>query len=278
LNSFLIFMTNKRSLSLDVIIVTKQRYSQLLECATRICNNTQKPANLIIVDSSSKRDEKILLTISKLCKLKKIKLTMIEASDHGIAYSRNLGIRSVKSTHFAFVDDDEYVTKYWCRKILIFFENNQDYQVLCGPKIPTNLDNYLNQTWASIFLPSLSYSGVANFVPSGNSCYQTRFIRENQLFYDERFSSSAEAHAMYSNLIHHGAQCFFLANLCILHDWNTSLTTFTKRWFEYGRGIHFFFHEYLASEFSGSLQRYLFLAPDHLFRFFPFRNNRLVAQ
>lgn len=267
-------MTRKRPLPLEVIIVTQQRYSQLLECVSCICNNTQKPARLTIVDSSSNRDQKTLASISRLCRLHSIQLTLITIQDLGIAHSRNIGIKSVSSTYFAFVDDDEYVSENWCRVVCNFFRTNRKYQVLCGPKIPKNSNNYWNQTWASVIESTFSYSGLADFVPSGNSCYRTSFVREHQLLYDERFKRSGEDQAFYFNLMNLGASCYFSHDLSVRHDCRPSLVPFIKQWFSYGKSIHCFYHLYLSKGETGkkfssnSMIKFLL-------SFYPFRGNRL---
>ena len=221
-------------IGIDVVIVTKDRYRQLLKCVNHICINSLKPKNLIIVDSSKSFNRNVSNEISILAKKVGIKLRYNKIPDKGVGYSRNLGLRNVESSYFAFIDDDEYVPKFWLDRVSKLLSSKKDIQVFAGPKIPGDNKNYWHRVMRSLVEHEFNYVGNVDSIPSGNSIYLTSFIKRHRLNFDERFRQCSEDQAFSYELRKLKTNIFFDKSIWVKHDLRRELTSFVKQWFYYG--------------------------------------------
>src|SRR3989344_4715428 len=106
-----------KKFNIDLVIVTRERYPQLINCINHILSNSIKPKRIIIVDSSSNYNKKIKDEIVNLGEKAGIILNYLKVPHQGVGCSRNIGLLNVESSYFAFVDDDEYVPKLWLRRV-----------------------------------------------------------------------------------------------------------------------------------------------------------------
>lgn len=232
---------------IDVIIVTKDRCLQLLECVKHVCANSLKPKNLIIIDSSSNFDEDSNNEILTLSKMKDIKLKYYNISHKGVGFSRNVGLQKVKSPYFSFIDDDEYAPKHWLKNISKIFKSQKNIHVLAGPKIPKDNNNYWHQIWEALLKNEFSYVGKTDTIPSGNSSYLTSFVKRHDLKFDQRFKVCSEDQAFSYELRKNNANMFFHKSVWVKHDCRRNLTPFIKQWFHYGENKHLYHQLYLGS-------------------------------
>lgn len=239
--------SGKDKFDLDVVIVTRERYLQLIKCVKHICASSLKPKNLIIIDSSDSYSNQIIKEISVLFKKDGIKLKYYKIHHRGVGYSRNFGLLKVKSPYFAFVDDDEFVPKFWLERIFKLISLKKDIHVLAGPKIPDDNRNYWHRVWKSLLADEFNYKGFIDTVPSGNSVYLTSFVRRHNLKFDVRFEQCSEDQAFSYELRKINAKMFFHKSVWIKHNCRRNLTPFMKQWFYYGLNKHLYHKLYLGS-------------------------------
>lgn len=233
--------------NIDVVIVTRERYPHLIKCVKHICLNSLKPASLIIVDSSSNYDKDTHDIIDALCKRAKIHLIYLKVPHKGVGYSRNVGLQNVDSPYFTFIDDDEYVPKFWLKRIAGVFSSRKNLHVLAGPKIPRDKNNYWHLIWRELSKNEFSYQGRVDSIPSGNSSYKTSFIKNHNLSFDERFKHCSEDQAFSYELRKKEANIYFDKIIWVKHDLRRSLIPFIKQWFYYGVNKHLYQKLYLGS-------------------------------
>jgi len=239
-----------RIFKIDVVIVTRNRYSQLLESVGALCAGVLKPTTLIIVDASELTNKKVVDAIGDLCEKKGIRISYYKIAQKGVGYSRNVGLGAVKLPYFAFIDDDEYVPKNWLKNVTELFKKYPDIQVLAGPKIPTDRKNYWHRVWRALLEKEFGYIGPIDTLPSGNSIYLTSYIKKHSLKFDQRFKQCSEDQAFSYELRKLKTNIFFHKILWVKHDSRRDLIPFAKQWFYYGVNKYLYHRLYLG---SGSL-------------------------
>ncbi len=143
-------------LKLSVVIVTKDRAQKLLECIESINSQSQKPKEIIIIDSSSANNRRIFSKFSKL----KIKYLF---ENRTMTQGRNRGIETSTGDIVLFLDDDAMIENGYIRNLLDFYEMNWNDDTFAGaegliindkdrrflqriahfPKVPRRHDSYV---------------------------------------------------------------------------------------------------------------------------------------
>ena len=256
----------------SVIIVTKNRYSQLLQSITSISNNSLKPTIIIVIDGSDKIDKNLITLIKTTCNKARVEILYIHHNAN-IAQNRNIGISKVKTKYFGFIDDDQYVPRNWILNVKNIFSSNQKIDVLTGPLLSKYPKNYWNMIWLDINKQLLKTEGRVDFVSGANTNYKTGFIRKNDICFDTRFTCAAEDWGISYKLQEKHAYIYQTPRLTVLHDFRTTIFSFIEQWYRYGIGIYEYHHFYLMTK-SDSLLNKLFTAIRLLFSRYPIRRNR----
>jgi len=261
-----------KEFDIDVVIVTQHRYSKLTRCAANIITNRLKPKNLIIIDSSSDFNRHAKNKISILSRKYKVGLKYIRVPHKGVGYSRNVGLSNVKSSYFAYIDDDEYVPKFWLEKVAKIFNVNKNIDALGGPKIPSDIGNYWHRVWIALIEKEFNYIGIIDTLPSGNSIYSTSFIKKHNLRFDQRFKQCSEDQAFSYELRRNKANIFFHKSIWVKHDVRRSIIPFIRQWFYYGVNKHLYHRLYLGSGDIFELSK-VSLTLRNFIKTFPYRIN-----
>ena len=96
-------MENK--LSVDVVIPCFNGSQYIEECILSVLNQSFPACHIIVVnDGSTDCTSNILKELQGLDS----RITVIDQTNHGLAYSRNIGAKNTDSTHIAFLDADDF--------------------------------------------------------------------------------------------------------------------------------------------------------------------------
>jgi glycosyltransferase involved in cell wall biosynthesis len=236
-----------KKFNIDVIIVTRNRYPQLVKCVGSLFAGSLRPANLIIVDGSDRLDKKIKVKIAALSRKSGIGLIYLKIPHRGVAYSRNQGMSLVRSSYFAFIDDDEYAPRRWLKNVSKLLTDKKNIDVLAGPKIPSDSKNYWHRLWRSLLEREFDYIGRVDTIPSGNSIYSTSFVKKHNLKFNETFKQCSEDQAFSWELRKIKANIFFHKDLWVRHDCRKTPEAFIRQWFYYGLNKFIYQKKYLGS-------------------------------
>jgi len=220
----------------SIVIVTKNRYSQLLESVISICDNLLKPLTIIIVDGSINVNTTIIRRIMNICRKRGINLQHIKDYSN-LAQCRNIGFSNVHTKYFSFIDDDQYTPKKWTSHVKNIFRDNSKIDVLIGPLLSKHLHNYWNIIWLDINRDQLQIEGRVNFTPGANTCFKTEFLQKNNISFNNRFTYAAEDWGISYVLQKKHAYMYQTPRLTVLHDCRVTIGSFFKQWFKYGQGI-----------------------------------------
>lgn len=110
--------TKKR---VSVIIISKNRKKDLIECLDSYLASTYKPLEIIVVDNASRPP--LLTWLPK--KYPQVKLVTME-SNVGASAGRNKGLEKAKGEYLLFTDDDAYAHRDLVKFLVEIFENKTD--------------------------------------------------------------------------------------------------------------------------------------------------------
>lgn len=109
-------MSNKL---VSVVIVTKDRKKDLIDCVNSYLRSSYKPLEIIVVDNGS--NPPLATWFTK--KYPGVKL-IISEFNVGAAAGRNLGLKEARGDYILFTDDDAYADKDMVRNLVSVFEEN----------------------------------------------------------------------------------------------------------------------------------------------------------
>jgi len=149
-----------KTLSSGIVIATRNRLDDIVNCLKSLEKQTTQPDELIIIDSSDtplNKQKKFNTTFSQK-NFNTVKLTYKHTA-RGAAYQRNVGIKLSSSEIIHFFDDDVILEPTYLEKMNKVFQNNPHYAGGMGniENIPKKL-----KTWwvmlRKLFLLQMIYS------------------------------------------------------------------------------------------------------------------------
>lgn len=109
----------KKNKLVSVVIVTKDRKKDLVECINSYLKSSYKTIEIVVVDNASKPP--IFTWFPK--KYPKVKIITLE-KNMGAAEGRNVGLRQAKGEYILFTDDDAYADAHMLNYLLNAFEKD----------------------------------------------------------------------------------------------------------------------------------------------------------
>jgi len=167
---------------ISVIICTKDRKNDLLECIKSVCGQTLLPNDVVIIDSSEK-PENILET--RDLPNQEIKIRHIHTTKPGLTRQRNIGIENCQGTYLMFLDDDTVLDRDYIKEVMRIFDIYKKEKI--GGVIGRVIENdnkgikrflwHCNQLYSTVFL--LPRCGDGKFQLSGSpTVINTHCVKE----------------------------------------------------------------------------------------------------
>ena len=108
---------------ISIIIPCNHGHNELLKIVHAICNQTVRPAEVVIVDSSAERGA-CPLEIKELCEISGLRLIYEHRADALPGHARNIGLGMAKCELIAFIDVQTIPRPYWLEVSLNLLANN----------------------------------------------------------------------------------------------------------------------------------------------------------
>jgi len=118
----------KNSLSISVVIVTRNRAELLKDALDSLTRQSRQPDEVIIVDNDSKDNTKeAALNFSD-----RLNIKYVYEPKRGIPHARNAGIRNTTGDIIASIDDDCVADENWLKYLEITFIRDPNVGVVGG--------------------------------------------------------------------------------------------------------------------------------------------------
>ncbi len=131
-------MLKRKKDLVTVVIVTKDRKKDLIECVLGYYHSKYKPLEIIIVDNASKEPVSGYLGM----KYKSLKILRQEVNV-GAAEGRNIGLKASSGKYILFTDDDAYPNKFTVEELVKVFLGNKDAGIVQPLVYDKERKNYL---------------------------------------------------------------------------------------------------------------------------------------
>lgn len=116
------------SLSISVIIITRNRAESLMDALTSLTKQSRQPDEVIVVDNGAKDHTKeVALSFND-----RLNIKYIYEAVRGIPHARNAGVRNATSDIIAYIDDDCVADENWLKYIEIPFIRDPNVGVVGG--------------------------------------------------------------------------------------------------------------------------------------------------
>jgi len=121
---------NKNTDKISIIVPIYNGEKYLKRCIDSIISQTYKNIEIILVNNNSKDNS---LAICKDYKVIDNRIKIFQATNIGISYARNIGIKNSTGTYIGFVDCDDYIEKSMYMDLFNAMVESKDIDlVICG--------------------------------------------------------------------------------------------------------------------------------------------------
>ena len=127
-------------MKLSIIIPVYNAEKYLDKCMKSIFDNIENSFEVILINDGSK-DNSLKIIKELMKKYKNIEL--IDNSNNGVSYSRNLGIKKAKGNYIMFVDADDELKKNWFDRINSYMTENYDIVYFSKYNLKSNKNDLL---------------------------------------------------------------------------------------------------------------------------------------
>lgn len=141
---------------------------------------------------------------------------------------------SFNPDYIAFVDDDEYVAKYWLNELMTtMVKNNAD--IVQGPNFSVFEKKPAHYLARWFKFENFENNEKLDFVETGNSMIRSKFLSDNNLKFDSRFNQTGGEDTYFGvQAIKNGAMIFWATNAAVYETIPRSRSTvqwLVKRWY-----------------------------------------------
>lgn len=162
--------------NVSVIIPTKERHDEVINCLKSINKQSFRPYEVIIVDSSQTQE-----LLYKLPESRKLNIVYVKSDIAGINYQMNLGVKNSSGNIIVFSDNDTIWSKNYLKELIRVFQERDNVGGVTGSPIIKNrgyleeVNHELLDYYRKIFL--LTSSGSGMFKRSGMASTLSKGIK-----------------------------------------------------------------------------------------------------
>lgn len=183
---------------ISVVIVTKNRVSELAQCLGSVLANSILPDEIVVVDNnSSDQTRQLVSSLTKNCKIK-VKYDLCRGEGYPVIYNR--GLELAQGDWVAMIDDDCVVSVDWIKNLRATVAQQQIDVVMgwCGTYYEKNVYSQVTLMFDNEWKRrALNGQVVQDFeiLDNKNIAYRRQFLLKNKLRYDEQRAGIAQGAA-----------------------------------------------------------------------------------
>lgn len=229
-------LKDNKNIKLSVMIITMDRYDDLTRCLNSLEQQTIKPYEVIIVDSSRRKRPEVIKPF-----LKALPIKYFQESRFGFGLQRNIALEKASGAVGAILDDDSEAASDWCEQLILAHNNFPQAIAIQGSitsqsknEVYKILEQVRRDSWKLKNIDSLGRSFV---LTGNNSSYQLKTIKKLNL----RFAQDS-LHDIYdgedvdfaNQILLNGKTILFEPKIKVFHNERKSFRGFLKQQYRIG--------------------------------------------
>lgn len=112
-----------------IIVPVYNNENYIEKCIISIINQTYKFIEIIVVDDGSTDSSNLIL---KNLQKRDKRIKLIEQTNHGVSYARNIGLDYASGSYILFVDGDDFIGINYVESLIKVAKNKNADMVICG--------------------------------------------------------------------------------------------------------------------------------------------------
>lgn len=238
------------SASVSVIVCTRNRPEQLVQCLRSLQNLSQRPKEILVVDNAP-ANEATRQVVAQIPGIKYVLEPRV-----GLSVARNTGIHHSTGDIIAFTDDDAVVHPDWIGRLQQGFHHPK-IMAVSGLMLPAELETeaqfifhkgiggpsweYRALTFDKQFFEETKHQGVPVWcIGAGVNMAFRRQVFEQLGYFDERLGAGAsgcsEDSEVWYRILAEGWLCRYEPTAVIFHHHRSDLDSLKKQMYQYMRG------------------------------------------
>lgn len=233
--------------NVSVVVPTRNRMEKLIQLLNSFKKLKEFPIEIIIVNDGSIDQTQELLNNWESTVKDYFPIVFNKPVSEGPAAARNVGIQLASGDLIAFTDDDCIVHPHWIKAIKKsnLWDTNDKVVGLGGKVLPLRkgiVSDYF--TFHRILEPP-RYN---QYLVTANACYFRSKLLEVNGFDESHNYPGGEDNGLSLNLFKLGYRFGYEKDMIVWHDYRTSLISFLKTFYRYGKGCAEITQKYLINQ------------------------------
>ena len=241
-------VTNGDTVSVSVVICTRDRPDELERCLAAFSKQTRSPEQILVVDNASK-DERTMLVA------RQAGVDYVREERPGLDVARNTGARIATGDIIAYIDDDVVVHSHWAERLVAAFDSEEIW-ALTGLVLPGELETdaqqiferqwgfgrgFVRKDFGPLFYETHRHHGCPAWeIGAGASMAFRRTVFASVGGFDERLDVGAAGCSgdseFWYRILHHGGTCRYDPKAVAFHYHRRSIEALASQIRAYMRG------------------------------------------
>lgn len=220
--------------TISLVIPTHNRIKSLQRLLKSIEDLHLEPDEVIIVNDGSVDQTQYLLKNWEIINHNFIPVIFNSPNSQGPGAARNIGIQLASSDAIAFTDDDCVLHPSWISSIMKsrYWERREIAGI--GGKVFNFRQGAVSEYYS--YHRILEPPKYNQYLVTANACYLKNCLLEVNGFDETHKYPGGEDNGLSFKLAKRGYTFGFEKNMVVLHDYRTSIISFLKTFYRYGKG------------------------------------------
>jgi len=232
--------------TISLVIPTHNRFKTLQRLLKSIEDLNLEPDEVIIVNDGSVDQTQYLLKSWESDNHNFVPIVFNNPASQGPGAARNIGIQLASSDAIAFTDDDCIPHPSWISSIMKsrYWERKEIAGI--GGKVFNFRKGAVSEYYS--YHRILEPPKYNQYLVTANACYLKNCLLEVNGFDETHKYPGGEDNGLSFKLAKRGYKFGFEKNMVVLHDYRTSIVSFFKTFYRYGKGCAEITHKYIKNQ------------------------------
>ena len=238
--------------TISIVIPTHNRAKMLQRLLKSVDTLNIVPNEVIVINDGSTDQTSKFLKHWESEKHEFISIVLNKPISEGPGASRNMGIQLASSEAIAFTDDDCILLPSWIKAIKVSKFWEKDEVAGIGGKVIHLRKGAVSEYYS--YHRILEPPKYNQYLVTANACYLKDCLLEVNGFDETHKYPGGEDNGLSFKLVNVGYNFRFEKEMIVIHDYRTSLFSFLKTFYRYGKGCAEISYKYLKNKSTSTME------------------------